>query len=203
MLKPGQLEHPHLHAYTPLSVEDEHTSSLLGLACCWLSAPEHMPSYPAAPKCKDCGTEFTHSFLQKHFDVYVCNACRQEHRDGKYGLVTKTTAKQVLCLCVCVCVRVCVCLCVCVSVCVCLCVCVCVSVCLCVCVSVHLLVHVSACLSVCLFFCPCLAVSLSANQLASQPWHRTTCCGTASWQWRTAACDVWSGKTQTQSPTPR
>eukprot|EP01147_Barroeca_monosierra_P002998 gene2998-5787_t len=56
--------------------------------------PESLPSYPNALKCRDCEQEFTSSFLQKNFGLPVCNICRKVYRDGKYSLITKTTAKQ-------------------------------------------------------------------------------------------------------------
>eukprot|EP00730_Choanoeca_flexa_P018494 TRINITY_DN8995_c0_g1_i2.p1 TRINITY_DN8995_c0_g1~~TRINITY_DN8995_c0_g1_i2.p1 ORF type:complete len:303 (+),score=65.37 TRINITY_DN8995_c0_g1_i2:2-910(+) len=55
---------------------------------------ETMPSFPLAPRCQDCEQEFTHSFLNKNFDLAVCNTCKDLFRDGKYRLVTKTTATK-------------------------------------------------------------------------------------------------------------
>eukprot|EP00055_Hartaetosiga_balthica_P017597 m.119428 g.119428 ORF g.119428 m.119428 type:complete len:287 (-) comp9357_c0_seq2:11-871(-) len=53
-----------------------------------------IPSYPLLPKCKDCNKEFSTSFLRKHFGEIVCDRCKDEHNNGKYSLITKTTAKQ-------------------------------------------------------------------------------------------------------------
>eukprot|EP00124_Ichthyophonus_hoferi_P002298 Ihof_evm1s151 gene=Ihof_evmTU1s151 len=46
--------------------------------------------------CLECGKEFLNSFLWSAFDVPVCDPCKRTDRetDDKYGLVTKTTAKE-------------------------------------------------------------------------------------------------------------
>lgn len=41
--------------------------------------------------CEDCGREFMDSYLNTHFDVHVCDNCRQN--EDKHNLITKTTAK--------------------------------------------------------------------------------------------------------------
>ena len=52
--------------------------------------------------CEDCGRDFWESFLMNNFKLPVCNDCRAgDEEEGKYGLVTKTTAKMV-CACGCV-----------------------------------------------------------------------------------------------------
>lgn len=45
--------------------------------------------------CEDCNTKFSESYLLKHFDVKVCDGCRDNE---KHVLITKTEAKQNYCL---------------------------------------------------------------------------------------------------------
>eukprot|EP00050_Salpingoeca_kvevrii_P014299 m.34633 g.34633 ORF g.34633 m.34633 type:complete len:268 (+) comp5680_c0_seq1:65-868(+) len=56
--------------------------------------PTQMPSYPNHPHCKECGSEFFDSTLQRNFGLDVCNACRDAFKDSAYGLITKTEAMQ-------------------------------------------------------------------------------------------------------------
>lgn len=48
-------------------------------------------------KCAVCARDFFESFLWSSFQVSVCNPCKAKDKDGAdcYGLVTKTTAKEV------------------------------------------------------------------------------------------------------------
>eukprot|EP00040_Diaphanoeca_grandis_P032312 m.195569 g.195569 ORF g.195569 m.195569 type:complete len:291 (+) comp32574_c1_seq2:183-1055(+) len=57
-------------------------------------APESAPQYPRQTRCVDCNAEFFNSYLEKHFGVFVCDACRDRFYDEKYSLVTKQTAKD-------------------------------------------------------------------------------------------------------------
>ncbi|XP_076444100.1 DNA repair protein complementing XP-A cells homolog [Babylonia areolata] len=42
--------------------------------------------------CEECGQEFLESFLSSHFDLSVCDSCRE--KEEKYALITKTDAKK-------------------------------------------------------------------------------------------------------------
>ncbi|KAL8586204.1 hypothetical protein ACOMHN_021471 [Nucella lapillus] len=44
--------------------------------------------------CEDCGREFLESFLLNHFDLSVCDSCREKDEEEKYNLITKTDAKK-------------------------------------------------------------------------------------------------------------
>eukprot|EP00123_Amoebidium_parasiticum_P004007 comp15303_c0_seq1/m.12135 comp15303_c0_seq1/g.12135 ORF comp15303_c0_seq1/g.12135 comp15303_c0_seq1/m.12135 type:complete len:286 (-) comp15303_c0_seq1:331-1188(-) len=57
--------------------------------------PDPQPGQ-AYHKCAECQKEFFDSFLHTTFGVSVCNQCKAADRDNedKYGLVTKTTAKE-------------------------------------------------------------------------------------------------------------
>ncbi|KAG8181851.1 hypothetical protein JTE90_003998 [Oedothorax gibbosus] len=44
------------------------------------------------PICIECNEEFSDSYLQLHFDVHVCDSCRDN--DGAHMLISKTDAKK-------------------------------------------------------------------------------------------------------------
>jgi len=48
--------------------------------------------------CEDCHKKFSDSYLLKHFDVQVCDACRSLQKDEAYKMITKTDARQKFCL---------------------------------------------------------------------------------------------------------
>ncbi|XP_022258559.1 DNA repair protein complementing XP-A cells-like isoform X2 [Limulus polyphemus] len=52
-----------------------------------------LPAPPVVrPQCEECGDDFVHSYLSLHFDVLVCDSCRDA--DGKHALIAKTDAKN-------------------------------------------------------------------------------------------------------------
>ncbi|XP_077989108.1 DNA repair protein complementing XP-A cells homolog [Glandiceps talaboti] len=44
------------------------------------------------PSCEECNKQFSESYLLNHYNVDVCDGCRDN--EGKHALVTKTDAKQ-------------------------------------------------------------------------------------------------------------
>ncbi|XP_006815218.1 DNA repair protein complementing XP-A cells homolog [Saccoglossus kowalevskii] len=44
------------------------------------------------PRCEDCGKQFSDSFLSTHYNVEICDMCRDDA--DKHSLITKTDAKQ-------------------------------------------------------------------------------------------------------------
>ncbi|XP_076350159.1 DNA repair protein complementing XP-A cells homolog Xpac [Tachypleus tridentatus] len=52
-----------------------------------------LPAPPVVrPQCEECGNDFVHSYLSLHFNVLVCDSCRDS--DGKHALIAKTEAKN-------------------------------------------------------------------------------------------------------------